>query len=308
MIENDPRDRFFDDVDDESFRTAIYARTSTANQSEGYSLEEQVQLGIKRCRDFGWEIRFIFRDEAESGKNTDRPMFRKMVKAAKHGAFDVVVFWRLDRFSRSLMHAVQLEAEFREQDVYLYSLTEQIDTTSASGRFNFRSLASAAEFERDLISQRSQFSINAMASERKWPNRNPPYGYEIDEDGRLEILPEEARVVRKIFERYGELKSMPDVAAELNADGFTTAGGSPWDARSVGKVLRNEIYFGLYDVGDVEEIVPDYQIIDEETFSEVEDIRHRFQNSGGELSSMPDSRKKRITAGMLDDYEKFLQS
>jgi len=168
------RDRVDEDDDSEPLRAAVYSRTSSNSQAHGYSLDEQVNRAVDRCQSLGWEVSFVYRDEAESGKDTDRPMFQTMLETAKKQAFDVIMFWKLDRFSRSLMHAVQLEEELREHEVYLYSVTEQIDTTSATGRFNFRNLASAAEFERDMIKQRTRIGLNGMAQERKWPNNTPP--------------------------------------------------------------------------------------------------------------------------------------
>lgn len=156
------RERVSENEDCESLRAAVYARTSSNSRAESYSLDEQVKRAVDRCQSLGWDVAFVYRDESESGANTDRPMFQTMLDAAKRQAFDVVVFWKLDRFSRSLIHAVQLEEELREHDVYLYSVTEQIDTTSATGRFNFRNLASAAEFERDMIKQRTRIGINGL--------------------------------------------------------------------------------------------------------------------------------------------------
>ena len=134
------RDRVTEHDDAEQLRAAVYARTSSPNQGYGYSLDEQVTRCLQRCRSLGWDVQFIFRDEAESGKDTDRPMFRTMLSAAEKRVVDVIIFWKLDRFSRSLQHAVKLESELRQHGVSLYSVTEQIDTTSATGRFNFRNM------------------------------------------------------------------------------------------------------------------------------------------------------------------------
>ncbi len=209
------RERFHYDDNEGSLNTAVYARTSSTTREQGYSLDEQVERSVDRCQRLGWNVRYVYRDEAVSGNGIDRPMFKKMLKKARKKAFDVIVFWKLDRFSRSLMHAVQLESELRDFDVYLYSVTEQIDTTSATGRFNFRNLASAAELERDMIRQRTQIGLNAMAEEWKWPNANVPLGYDLTEANRLKINEEESDLVQKIFEMYIEKQSMPEVAHTL---------------------------------------------------------------------------------------------
>ena len=130
----------------ETIRAAVYARTSSPSQRFGHSIGEQVRQCVQRCQMQGWEVQYVFRDEAKSGKDTDRPMFQQMLDRARQGAFDVLLFWKLDRFSRSIHHAVRLEKQFREWGVALHSVTEQLDTTTPAGQFNFRNIANAAEF------------------------------------------------------------------------------------------------------------------------------------------------------------------
>ncbi len=302
------RKRVTEDDEDKLLRAAIYARTSSTSRGEGYSLDEQVKRAIDRCQSLGWEVVFIYRDEAESGANTDRPMFQTMLDVAKRQAFDVVVFWKLDRFSRSLMHAVQLEEELREHGVYLYSVTEQIDTTSATGRFNFRNLASAAEFERDMIKQRTRIGLNGLAKEGKWPNNNPPLGYSLTDENHLEIDKKDSELVTDIFEMYIEKRSMPDVASQLNYRGYRTSEGNEWSPRAVGDILRNDIYRGIYEFGDISEHFPEYQIIDDEMFEWVTNIRMRFQQDSTARSHMPSSRKERLVGEMYERYLEYLDS
>lgn len=206
------------------------------------------------------------------------------------------------------MHAVQLEEELREHDVYLYSVTEQIDTTSATGRFNFRNLASAAEFERDMIKQRTRIGISGMAEEHKWPNDDPPLGYTLTPENKLSIDDQQRELVVEIFEMYIEDRSMPEVATRLNERGIRTTDDGEWTPRAVGDVLRNEIYRGVYELCDVTEHVPEYQIIDDEIFSQVREIRMRFQQEDASRPSMPTSRKERIAYEVRDRYQEYLDS
>jgi site-specific DNA recombinase len=249
---------------------------------------------------------FIYRDEAESGKDTQRPMFKEMLSCAERGGFDVLMFWKLDRFSRSLMHAVQLEAQLRKEKVALYSVTEQIDTTSAPGRFNFRNIASAAEFERDMIQERTRMSLQALAAEHKWPNNTPPLGYRITSDGRLEVIEKDRDLVVTIFNMYQRKQSMPAVATELNKEGIEMRDGARWTPRSVGDILRNEIYTGHYSVGNISDYVEDYRIISEEQYEVVKEIRHRFQR-GERREAMPSSRKEPIANKMFRQYCEYLE-
>jgi site-specific DNA recombinase len=298
-----------DESDTSDRRVAVYARTSSASQKYGYSIDEQVRQCVERCQILGWTVSHVFRDEAVSGKDTDRPMFQELLTVAEDGNLDIVVFWKLDRFSRSIMHAVQLEKQFREWGVALHSITEQIDTTTAAGRFNFRNIANAAEFERDLIKQRTKMGHTARAMEYKWPNATPPLGYGRADGGRLEVLPAEATLVRHIFRLYCEQRSMPRVAEILIQDDRTTKQGSDWTPRSVSDLLRNDLYTGQYSVGEVEEDVPEYQILSQERFDEVTAIRTRFQRTSDTTrSGMERSRKHTQTKSVLEDYSGFLLS
>lgn len=288
-------------------RAAIYARTSSASQRFGYSIGEQVRQCIDRCQMMEWDPVFIFRDEAESGKDTDRPMFQEMLEKATRGAFDVLVFWKLDRFSRSIMHAVQLENEFRELGVALHSVTEQLDTTSAAGRFNFRNIANAAEFERDMIKQRTKMGHTALAMGHKWPNSTPPLGYERQDEGFLRIIPKEAALVRRIFKQYPEDKSMPVVAAELNDVGYATKQGREWSSRDIGSVLGNRIYSGRYSVGEITESVEEYRIISDELFDRSAAVRRRFRSAKkASRPSMNGHRKKNRVASIHNQYIDYI--
>lgn len=291
--------------EDGETRAAIYARTSSTSQQFGYSINEQVRRCWERCELMDWPVTHVFRDEAKSGKNTDRPMFQELLASAEQGEFDVVVFWKLDRFSRSIMHAVLLEKEFRDWEVGLHSVTEQIDTTTAAGRFNFRNIANAAEFERDLIKQRTQMGHAALALDQKWPNETPPLGYSKRDDGRLEIETTEAKLVAEIFELYLRVRSMPEVARSLNEKGSTTRAGNRWSARTVGDILRNRLYIGDYTVGQVGEHVPEYEILNERKFEAVSAIRHRFQHSKSKRGAMSQDRKTNRVIRVVDDYTRF---
>lgn len=288
-------------------RAAIYARTSSVSQQFGYSIEEQLRCCLDRCEMFGWSVTHVYRDEAKSGKDTDRPMFQRMLSHAEAGRFDVLVFWKLDRFSRSIMHAVQLEKVFRDWDVSLHSVTEQIDTTTAAGRFNFRNIANAAEFERELIKQRTQMGHTALALDHKWPNENPPLGYTKKDDGRLHVLDSEADLVEELFDSYIQIQSMPQVAHTLNANNHSTKANGEWTARAVGEVLRNQIYIGKYRVGQIEEFVPEYQILSSEKFQKVTGIRFRFQRcEEHDREQMPKDRKADYILRATQSYSDFL--
>lgn len=278
---------------------AIYARTSSNHQRFGYSIDEQVQRCWEQCDSSDWNVQYVFTDEAESGRNTDRPQFQKLLKRAKQGRIDVVVFWKLDRFCRSLSDLVKIEDQLSEFDVGLQSVTEYIDTTSPVGRFNFRNLASAAELEIDLTSQRVKMGMHGLAKDHKWPNKYPPFGYRKTEADRLEAIPAEATWVQRIFRIYLEERSMPQVAFLLNEAGLSTKKTNEWTRQAVNTVLSNEIYRGEYTLAGYEDQVAEYRIVSDELFSEVERVRYRFQSN----TEMHPERKQSKAERLLDEYK-----
>ena len=151
------------DEEEKQITAAIYARVSSQNQIFGYRLEEQIRLSRERCKQMGWKVSYIFKEDGISGGTLDRPKFQVMMEKARQDAFDVLVFWKLDRFCRSLVDLVNVERELREYNVALHSITEAIDTTTPFGKFNFRNIGSAAEPERDLIKERSRMGMKALA-------------------------------------------------------------------------------------------------------------------------------------------------
>lgn len=292
-------------TDKEEVTVAIYVRVSSPGQViYGYSLEEQVRLCRERCDMMGWEVRYIFRENGESAKTTDRPKFQLMLERAREGAFHVLVFWKLDRFCRSLADVVNIERELGGCGISLYSITEQIDTITPVGKFNFRNLASASELERDFISERVRMGITAMARQHKWVTNYPPLGYDKGEDGRLVKNNAEAKLVREIFEMYINLESMPQVAFELNKNGVKTKWNKKWSTYSVKKILDSRIYLGEYETAGVKDHVEDYRILEEELFNKALKLRCKAKKV---RKPMPTSRKEATIDKIFEDYFSLLR-
>lgn len=125
-----------------------YARVSTSDQN--------LDLQSRALTEYGCTIIY---QEKISGKNTDRPELKKLLKSLKKG--DQVVVWKLDRLGRSLRDLVDLVALFVDKEVNFISLHDHIDTTTATGRFTFNIFASLAEFEREIIRERTKAGLDA---------------------------------------------------------------------------------------------------------------------------------------------------
>ena len=288
---------------------AIYARTSSPNQKDNYSIDEQVNQCQEYCQQRGWSLQRIFVDECQSGKSIDgRPKFQLMMQRAKSQEFSVIVVWKLDRFCRSLVDLVNVEKTLRSNGVELCSVTEFVDTTTSVGRFNYRSLASVAELERELIGERARLGMYALARERRWPNAHPPLGYDRDSRGQLSINDSEASLVQKIFQWYLKEKSMPAVAFLLNSTAAPTksGAGSSWSVRTVRNILSNTLYIGTYHVAGHQEQVADLRIVSQRIFLIAGRLMKRYRVSEAKRAPMPLDRKQAKLEKILKNYHGFL--
>ena len=293
--------------DQKPILAAIYVRTSSPNQRFNYSTKEQANRCWKYCKERGWIVRYVFVDEGESGGTIERPKFQLMLEKARAHRFDVIVFWKLDRFCRSLVDLVNIERVLREWGLSLCSVTEFIDTTTSVGRFNYRNLASVAELERELIGERARLGLYALAKDHRWPNPHPPLGYEKRDDGRLIVNVAKASLVKRIFKMYLCEKSMPQVAFELNRQGIYTKNGKRWNARAVRDVLTNEIYVGKYNVAGVSDYIEEYRIVDGDLFKRVRETRLRYKRGRAKRPPMPENRRIMKIEKVFSKYLGFLE-
>ena len=239
-------------------RAAVYGRVSTTEQAnEGYSIDAQLEKGKAYANLSDWAVADVYRDAGISGSLSlgERPEGARLLKAAKSGEFDVVIFTKIDRFARTVRKALEDFETLGEYGVEVVFVEEKIDTTTAQGRM-FRSLLLVfAEFEREQIRDRNMAGRYAKAASGSgWASGAPPYGYRIDDDGLLEVVPEEADVIRFMFRQRAQGKSLREVAKAANDRGYTprarrdsrTGEVNPhtFGSGSVQQYLRNTAYKG----------------------------------------------------------------
>ncbi len=168
----------------------------------------------------------------------------------------MVVVYKFDRLSRSMLDFLTMLDLFRRQDIAFVSVTQQFDTSTPVGEMTLNILLSFAQFERKLISERTRDKMSAARRRGKWTGGPPPLGYDVaPEGGRLVVNGEEAEQVRAIFDLYIEKRSLIAVAQELNRRGWrrkswTTKDGrrregKSWDKASVHQTVSDPIYAGL---------------------------------------------------------------
>src|SRR3954453_20768021 len=151
-------------------RAAIYARVSTLDR--GQDPETQLRQLREHAERRGFPITFRVVDHASGAKN-DRVQYRAMLDAARRREFDVVLVWRYDRFARSLRELLHALAEFDGLGIELVSYNEGADTTTPQGKLLFGIMASLAEFERSLISERVRAGMARAKAQGKHTGRPP---------------------------------------------------------------------------------------------------------------------------------------
>ena len=228
-------------------KTAIYTRVSTDDQvREGYSLEVQKEYLINYSKQQGYESYDIYTDEGISAGSLQRPALQKLLKDAKLGKFDLVLVYKIDRFSRKLKDLLELFERLESCGVGFKSVTEPFDTTNAAGKLMFQQLGSFAEFERNRLAERVFPGMLKSVQAGNWHGaRYSPFGYTYNKSAKLlEVNAAEAEIVRLIYRLYLEGKSVFDITEFLNRKKLKTRNAKQFYIKFVSSILSNPIYIG----------------------------------------------------------------
>lgn len=222
-------------------------------------------------------------DNGFTGSNTNRPSLQKLINDIKEGRVNMVAVYKLDRLSRSLVDFVQLLKFFEEHNVAFASITQPIDTSTSTGKLMLHILSSFAEFERELISERTRDKMGAARKRGQWMGGRPPFGYNKErESEKLTVNPEEAAIVREIFKLYLKDNSLLQVAQILNNRGLRSrewivkktgkpAGGKRFGVTQILSLIKNVLYIGKVCYNEQIYAGQQEAIIDEETFKRAQE-------------------------------------
>ncbi len=206
-------------------RCAIYTRKSTDEglEKDFNSLDAQRESGeafIKSLANEGWEcLPTKYDDGGFTGANMDRPALRRLLADIEAGKVDCVIVYKVDRLSRSLLDFARIMETFDRRKVSFVSVTQAFNTASSMGRLVLNVLLSFAQFEREMISERTRDKIAAARRKGKWIGGMPLLGYNVV-DTKLVIEPDEAAQVRAIFQLYLDHDGLLPVVAELERRGW----------------------------------------------------------------------------------------
>lgn len=226
-------------------RVAAYARISTDHEEQESSYVAQVDYFTKLicgCED--WELAGIFADPDLSGKNVKRKEFQHMMAECDAGRIDKIITKSVSRFARNTLDCVQTARRLKEKGIGIYFEKENLDTLKESSEFVLTIMASLAEEESRSISNNIRWSVKKRFEKGNLIMNTARFlGYTKDEDGTLRILPDQAMIVRRIYEEFLDGYSLTEIADGLMADGIQSpAGKETWYPTTVRSILQNEKY------------------------------------------------------------------
>jgi DNA invertase Pin-like site-specific DNA recombinase len=240
-------------------RCAIYTRKSSEEGLEQdfnslHAQREACSAYVLSQASEGWTaLAETYDDGGLSGGSLERPALQRVLADIAAGRVDIVVVYKVDRLTRSLLDFAKLVEAFDQAGVSFVSVTQSFNTTTSMGRLTLNMLLSFAQFEREVTAERIRDKIAASKARGMWMGGTPPLGYAPD--GRsLVIVEEQAALVRMIYERYRELRNVRHVAEELQAKRILTPvrstrtgrtfGGCAFSRGQLYAILRNPVYAG----------------------------------------------------------------
>ena len=248
-------------------RAAIYTRKSTDEglDKEFNTLDAQrdaCEAYIASQRAEGWVlVRDSYDDGGFSGGTLERPALKRLLADIEQGLIDVIVVYKIDRLSRSLMDFAKLVEAMEAHGVTFVSVTQSFNTTTSMGRLTLNILLSFAQFEREVIGERIRDKVAASKARGMWMGGKVPLGYDVA-NRKLVVNDAEAARVRRVFEAFVETSSGTETARQLQAEGVTSKSGRPLDKGDVYKILNLRTYVGEVEhngqvyKGEHEAIVP----------------------------------------------------
>jgi DNA invertase Pin-like site-specific DNA recombinase len=230
-------------------RCAVYTRKST---EEGLNQEfNSLDAQREACEAFvasqkaeGWIlVHDRYDDGGFSGGTLERPALKRLLKDVEEGRVDVIVVYKIDRLSRSLMDFAKLVETFDRSEVTFVSVTQSFNTTTSMGRLTLNILLSFAQFEREVIGERIRDKFAASRKRGMWMGGIVPLGYEV-RDRKLWVNEAEAEIVRMIFRRFIEVGSAITLVRELQAKDVRNKQGKHMDKCYLYRLLNNRVFLG----------------------------------------------------------------
>ena len=233
-------------MDNERKIAGVYIRVSTEDQArEGFSLGEQEEKLIQLCKFKELEVYKIYKDAGISAKDMEhRPQFQEMLKDMKEGKLNYIVAYKLDRITRSVRDLEELISVLEQYNCFLLCDRDDVNTSTANGRFFVRMLTVLSQLEIEIVSERTKFGLNGAIKSGHIPGQRP-FGYKSAEDKRMVIDNATRLYVEKIFDMYLEGKSFQQIANYFKENNIFPK--KNWKDTTIQKIIDNKIYMGDYE-------------------------------------------------------------
>lgn len=260
-----------------------YCRFSSENQADGFSIEAQKNAIKEFCKKEGHQILRFYVDEAKTGTTTEgRTSFLEMLDDSKKKQFELVIVHKLDRFARSRIDSAISKQVLKENGVKVISVLEHLDDSPESIILESVLEGMNEYYSQNLSRETKKGQRVAVAKGRVLGT--VPYGYTTDQDKKPVIVPEEASVVKTIFNQFADGIQLATIARLLKERGIKTRAGNDFSLCSITIIIKNPFYTGDYKFGD--NIYPNFcePIIDRELFNKCQTrfkprIRHKDKGS-----------------------------
>lgn len=246
-------------MDNERKVAGVYIRVSTEDQArEGFSLGEQEKKLLQLCKFKELEVYKVYKDAGISAKDMEhRPQFQEMLKDMKEGKINYIVAYKLDRITRSVRDLEELISVLEQYNCFLLCDRDDVNTSTANGRFFVRMLTVLSQLEIEIVSERTKFGLNGAIKSGHIPGQRP-FGYKSTEDKRMVIDNSTRPYVEKIFDMYLEGKSFQQIANYFKENNIYPK--KNWKDTTIQKIIDNKIYMGDYEqykrIGKQENLEP----------------------------------------------------
>ena len=246
-------------MDNERKIAGVYIRVSTEDQArEGFSLGEQEEKLLQLCKFKELDVYKVYKDAGISAKDMEhRPQFQEMLKDMKEGKLNYIVAYKLDRITRSVRDLEELISVLEQYNCFLLCDRDDVNTSTANGRFFVRMLTVLSQLEIEIVSERTKFGLNGAIKSGHIPGQRP-FGYKSAEDKRMVIDNATRPYVEKIFDMYLEGKSFQQIANYFKGNNIYPK--KNWKDTTIQKIIDNKIYMGDYEqykrIGKQENLEP----------------------------------------------------
>lgn len=233
-------------MEEERKVAGIYIRVSTEDQArEGFSLGEQEEKLKQLCDYKGYEVYKVYCDAGISAKDMEhRPKFQEMLKDMKDGRINYIVAYKLDRVTRSVRDLEELISQLEKYNTYLVCDRDDVNTSTANGRFFVRMLTVLSQLEIEIVSERTKFGLNGAIKSGHLPGQLA-LGFKKDGNKKTIIDPATAPIVKRVFDLYLQGKTFLQISNIFNEEKVLNKN---WKDTHIERIINNRLYMGDYEM------------------------------------------------------------